>query len=282
MDADLKNFVISSEELSSKLNDENIILLDSRWSLDTKHSSIIDYKKSHIPSSIFFDLNKFFDFSSKSLHTLPTEEQFINAVSDIGIKNKNKIIIYDANGFFNSCRVWFMFKVFGHKNAIILDGGYKHWVKKNLPTETKVNYLKKSNYKASFKKKSLIQKYKLEEITNNQSEKHIIIDARSEGRFLGKEPEPRKGVRKGNIKNSINIPYTTIFDNEGLLLPLDGLKKIFYVDNNLKEKKVIVTCGSGITACNILFALKTLSHKESFLYDGSWAEWGKIKKVKVI
>ena len=272
----LNDFIISPEKLISKLNDKDIVLLDSRWSLDAKYSSLGDYKKSHIPTSVFFDLNDFFDNTSKLLHTLPSEEQFINAVSKIGINNKHKIIIYDANGFFNSCRVWFIFKVFGHKDVIILDGGYKNWIKQNLPIETKVNHLKESRYKASFKKKSLVQKYKLEEIIDNQSDRHIIVDARSEGRFLGKEPEPRKGIRKGNMKNSINIPYTKIFDNDGLLLSIDRLKKIFYIENNLKEKKVIITCGSGITACNILFALKILSHKENFLYDGSWAEWGKI------
>ena len=276
MDSDLKGFVISSEELSSQLNDQNIILLDSRWSLDAKYSSINDYKKSHIPSSIFFDLNKFFDYSSKLSHTLPTEEQFIRAVSNIGINNKNKIIIYDANGFFNSCRVWFMFKVFGHEDIVILDGGYENWVKKKLPIEKKINRLKKSHYKASLKKHFLIGKLKLEEIVNNQSDEYAIVDARSESRFLGKEPEPRKGIRKGKIKNSINIPYTKIFDSEGLISSLDILKKVFFDENNLKGKKVISTCGSGITACNILFALQILSHKKNFLYDGSWAEWGKI------
>ena len=276
MDSELKGFVISSEELSSQLNDQNIILLDSRWSLDAKYPSIIDYKKSHIPSSIFFDLNKFFDYSSKLSHTLPTEEQFIRAVSNIGINNKNKIIIYDANGFFNSCRVWFMFKVFGHEDIVILDGGYENWVKKKLPIEKKINRLKKSHYKASLKKQFLIGKLKLEEIVNNQSDEYAIVDARSESRFLGKEPEPRKGIRKGKIKNSINIPYTKIFDSEGLISSLDILKKVFFDENNLKGKKVISTCGSGITACNILFALQILSHKKNFLYDGSWAEWGKI------
>ena len=276
MDSELKGFVISSEELSSQLNDQNIILLDSRWSLDAKYPSIIDYKKSHIPSSIFFDLNKFFDYSSKLSHTLPTEEQFIRAVSNIGINNKNKIIIYDANGFFNSCRVWFMFKVFGHEDIVILDGGYENWVKKKLPIEKKINRLKKSHYKASLKKQFLIGKLKLEEIVNNQSDEYAIVDARSESRFLGKEPEPRKGIRKGKIKNSINIPYTKIFDSEGLISSLDILKKVFFDENNLKGKKVISTCGSGITACNILFALQVLSHKKNFLYDGSWAEWGKL------
>ena len=276
MDSDLKGFVISSEELSSQLNDQNIILLDSRWSLDTKHSSIIDYKKSHIPSSIFFDLNNFFDYKSQLSHTLPTEEQFISAVSEIGINNKDKIIIYDANGFFNSCRVWFMFKVFGHEDIVILDGGYENWVKKKLPIEKKINRLKKSHYKASLKKQFLIGKLKLEEIVNNQSDEYAIVDARSESRFLGKEPEPRKGIRKGKIKNSINIPYTKIFDSEGLISSLDILKKVFFDENNLKGKKVISTCGSGITACNILFALQILSHKINLLYDGSWAEWGKL------
>ena len=223
-----------------------------------------------------FDLNNFFDYSSKLSHTLPTEEQFIRAVSNIGINNKNKIIIYDANGFFNSCRVWFMFKVFGHEDIVILDGGYENWVKKKLPIEKKINRLKKSHYKASLKKQFLIGKLKLEEIVNNQSDEYAIVDARSESRFLGKEPEPRKGIRKGKIKNSINIPYTKIFDSEGLISSLDILKKVFFDENNLKGKKVISTCGSGITACNILFALQILSHKKNFLYDGSWAEWGKI------
>ena len=148
--------------------------------------------------------------------------------------------------------------------------------KKNLPIEKKINRLKKSHYKASLKKQSLIEKIKLEEIVNNESDEYAIVDARPESRFLGKEPEPRKGIRKGNIKNSINIPYTKIFDSEGLLSSLDRLKKVLFDENNLKQKKVISTCGSGITACNILFALQILSHKKNFLYDGSWAEWGKL------
>lgn len=277
----LNDFLISPDKLYSNLGDKNIIILDARWSLDHDHCSLKDYQKSHIPTSVFFDLNNFFDHTSKLLHTLPSVEQFKDAVSEIGINNKNKIIIYDEKGFFNSSRVWFMFKLFGHSKVLILNGGFKNWIKKKFPVEKRINVLKKNNYKATSKKKYLINKFEINEIINDESKKYVIVDARSEKRFLGKEPEPRKGIKRGNIKNSINIPYTKIYDDDGLLLPINELKRIFYFENNLKNKKVVNSCGSGITACNIFFVLKILSHNKTFLYDGSWAEWGEVNTAKI-
>ena len=104
-----------------------------------------------------------------------------------------------------------------------------------------------------------------------------VIDARPQNRFLGIEKEPRPNLKKGRIKNSINIPFEVITENM-LIKNLDELKHLIFNQKKIKKKNIIVCyCGSGVTACNIIFVLTLLGIKEVKLYDGSWAEWGKKK-----
>ncbi len=106
--------------------------------------------------------------------------------------------------------------------------------------------------------------------------KTLIIDARPKNRFLGLEDEPRKNLRKGNIPGSVNIPFSTLVDKKGRFLSKSILKKKFEKQVNFSLiKEIICTCGSGVTACNILFGLYLLGVKNLKLYDGSWAQWGK-------
>ena len=106
--------------------------------------------------------------------------------------------------------------------------------------------------------------------------KTLIIDARPNKRFLGIEEEPRKNLKKGNIPGSINIPFTTLVDKKGRFLSKSILKKKFGEHVKFSMiKEVICTCGSGVTACNIIFGLNLLGIQNLKLYDGSWAQWGK-------
>ena len=106
--------------------------------------------------------------------------------------------------------------------------------------------------------------------------KTLIIDARPKNRFLGLEEEPRKNLKKGNIPGSINIPFTDLVDKRGRFLSKSILKKKFGRHINFPSiKEVICTCGSGVTACNIIFGLNLLGIQNLKLYDGSWAQWGK-------
>ena len=255
------------------MNKENIKIIDARWSLDPRIKSLNIYTEHHLPNALFFDLEFFSNSKSDLPHMLPSKTFFDREISKIGIKNNDKIVIYDQNGYFSSSRVWFMFKLFGHKDVLILDGGINDWVKNNMLITNKKTKFEATNYKSKFSYEKIFSKLEIEESFRNND--YIIVDARPKTRFEGIDVEPRKGLKKGNIESSINIPFNSIHDSNGFLLDSKNLKNLFFKKNKLENKKVIATCGSGITACNIIFGLSIIENNNVYLYDGSWAEWGK-------
>jgi thiosulfate/3-mercaptopyruvate sulfurtransferase len=101
-----------------------------------------------------------------------------------------------------------------------------------------------------------------------------MIDARSTNRFLGREAEPRPGVRPGHIPGSVNIPYTELTTADGTLKSREELQNLFRAHDIDLKRPIATTCGSGITAATLLFALAVAGSRDGALYDGSWAEWG--------
>ena len=268
----MKKNIISARDLKKILNKKDLTVLDSRWFLKEPLRGGKEFKKSHIPNAIFFDIEKNSDQNNKLPHMIPKKSFFEKYVNENGISKKKLIVIYDQVGFFCSARVWFIFKYFGFENTKILEQGYDGWLKHNYLT-TKLIIKKKKTKSTINEKKNLIIKKKniVKGLKNNDL---VIFDARSKNRFLGLEREPRANLNPGNINGSFNIPYTNL-SKEGKFLEKEKLEKIFNKSINLKKKKIVCTCGSGITACNIFFALEILGFKNLTLYDGSWAEWGK-------
>ncbi len=267
--------LINNNKLSKILMNENIKIIDASWFLDDAKKGYEEYKKKHIPGAIFFDIEFFFKTKKNLPHMMPDERFFKIQVEKMGIKDSDKIIIYDQIGFFSSCRVWFTFKIFGHKEVLILDGGLKNWIKEKFETTSIISNNKQSIYKVKFDKNKIKNMSDVKKaICENE---FLIVDARIEDRFNEKVDEPRKSVSRGKIPNSINIPFNKIFDCEGFLLKDRKLKELFKFKKKFFEKNVIVLCGSGITACNIIFALEILGKRFNYLYDGSWSEWGSIE-----
>ncbi len=274
----ISKFVINCEELLTIKNSSTIKIIDSRWYLNNPNKGKSEYKNSHIENSIYFDIDKLSDNSTDLPHMFPSNQQIQNFIKKNGIDSNHEIIIYDQNGFFCSGRVWFIFKIFGFKKIRILDGGFAKWIKLNLPITKKIKKLEKSNFVSnSFKSKKIINKKELLKIITKKDRNTKIIDARSKNRFLGIEKEPRPNLKKGRIKYSINIPFEEITNNM-LIKNLHELKHLIFNQNKIKKTdNIICYCGSGVTACNIIFVLTLLGIKKVKLYDGSWAEWGKIK-----
>lgn len=263
--------LIEADSLNKIINNKDVKILDSRWYLNDKRKGLNEFKKNHIPNSIFFDLEKFSDQKSDFPHMLPSTKQFQLKISELGIKNRDKIIIYDQEGFFSSTRIWLMFKIFGHKKVLVLNGGYLNW-KKKFKTEKHIKSYLKTTYKVFKKNKMIFSKKEVKNILGNIE--FQVIDARPKKRFDGIEAEPRTNVIRGNIEGSINIPFNSI-NQSGKILSNNKLKEILYKNKELRKKNIIVLCGSGVTACNIIFALHKIQHQRSiFLYDGSWSEWG--------
>ena len=204
-------------------------------------------------------------------------------VSEIGIKNEDTVVLYDNSVFFSSARAWWMFKIFGHEKIRIIDGGLKSWLNYKGPISDQKSEYDITNYISKKIDYSLYET--LENISNNlgKNSNRVIIDARGADRFYGQIKEPRPGVRSGHIPSSLNIPITSLIDEKtNCLKPIFEIKKIFNklgIDN--KKSELVMTCGSGVTACGLKIAAHLIGFENVKVYDGSWSEWGSNKDTPI-
>ena len=197
-------------------------------------------------------------------------------VSEMGIKNEDKIVIYDNSDVISSCRCWYNFIYFGHnpKLVLVLDGGLKKWNKENRITNDNLSKILKSNYKADEKKELVKNKLDIDE--NITLKKFTVIDARSKERFEGKIAEPRKGLRSGSIKNSFCLPYTELINKDGTFVTKDKILEKFKTTKSDFNNNLVFSCGSGVTASVLALAYSLIDNKYMpTIYDGSWSEYGK-------
>lgn len=256
--------------LKDHLNDSDLVILDASSVAIAAKDVILDSLK--IIGARNFDLkNDFSDVDSKYPNTLPSPEKFQLACQNLGINSTSKIIVYDNLGVYWSPRVWWMFRAMGHSDIAVLDGGLPEWVSKGLPIEDKIfETPKKGNFKASFNTEMVVSFNSV--LENTTTEAALLIDARSNGRFDGTAPEPRKDLRSGHIPNSINIPYEDVLDN-GKFKSVQELKSIFKKVEN-ENRPLLFSCGSGITACIILLVSTIINNSnKKAVFDGSWTEW---------
>jgi len=271
--------IVSIDWLSKQLDHPNLIILDASIKKVTSSKELAN-KDLQISGARFFDIKKSFSDPDTALpNMLPSSEHFIENCKKLGIHTDSKIVIYDTIGIYSSPRAWWMFTTMGFDNVAILDGGFPAWVQSGLPTEktrTTQDY-PLGNLKINDRSKYIVDaKNILFEMNSSES---VILDARSHGRFIGVAPEPRSDLKSGHIPNSISLPYTEVL-RDGKMLPKEDLIKLFD-DFDIENKKLIFSCGSGITACIILVAAKLSGYTNLWIYDGSWSEWGQLEGVPI-
>ena len=258
-------------------NFDKVKIIDSSWHMpQTDRNGFTEYKKTHIENSIFFDLDKNSKKDDDLPHMLTDKDSWENIVSDMGIKNKDKIIIYDNSDVISSCRCWYNFIYFGHSPDLVhvLDGGLKKWIIENKPTTNNLTRIIRSDYKASEKKELVKNKLEIDE--NINSKKFIVVDARSIERFEGKVAEPRKGLKSGSIKNSFCLPFSDLINDDGTFVNKNIIAEKFNSIKSDLNKNLIFSCGSGVTASVLALAYSLIDNKyKPTIYDGSWSEYGK-------
>jgi len=246
----------------------------------------------HIPGALFFDIDGIVDQTTDLPHMLPSEEAFAAAVSALDIKNQDKVIVYDGKGFFSAPRVWWMFRVFGHNKVWVLDGGLPQWrasgfdlgsanpddaVVKSKTANKAVERVYNGELTNTITFKTEFQPHlywTLEKVVHNVAAKNYQqVDARSKGRFDGVAPEPREGVRSGHIPGSRCVPFPEMFDGAPRLLSADELRKKFQQAGISLDHPIVVSCGSGVTACILALGLYRIGKHDVPVYDGSWTEW---------
>ena len=269
------NQLIEIDWLKENLNDPQIKIIDGTWHMPTSGLNAFEvFKEKHIPNAIFVDLEETSDQKSNLPHMMPDNVYFSKKISLLGINNNDHLVIYDMYGMFSAARIWFMFKAFGHEKVSILNGGFPAWIGSNGEISNQINNLEPTNYKANLNK-SLIVNYK-EVLDNLLNNKYQIIDARSPDRFSGNSEEPRPGMKSGHIPKSKNLYFNDLIDPSTKKFikkkEIENLIKKLGIDI---KKNIICSCGSGVTACILKFALELLNENKNIkIYDGSWSEWG--------
>ena len=233
-------------------------------------------KAQHIPNAIFFDLDDNSKKDTNLPHMLVEIDSWKKIVSNMGIKENDEIIIYDNSDVISSCRCWFNFIYFGHdpKLVHVLNGGFKKWIVEKRKVSKNLLNFKISNYRCIEKKELVKNKNLIDQNINVQ--KFKVIDARSKERFEGKISEPRKGLRSGCIQNSFCIPFNYCLNGDNTFKNSNELGDIFKSClENINQKDLVFSCGSGVTACVLALAYSLINDKYlPIIYDGSWAEYG--------
>ena len=266
--------LVSTDWLEQNL--EKVRVLDGSWHLpNVNRNSLNEFKLTHIKNANFFDIDKNSNKESGLPHMLPEKKDWETIVSELGIRNSDHIVIYDNSDVISSCRVWYTFLYFNHDPNLVsvLDGGLKKWLKEKREITKDIKIFKKSSYLAGENKSLVLNKDQIDANIENKS--FELIDARGRERFLGLQPEARKDLKSGNIKNSKNIPFTELLNiNDHTFKKKDELISIFEKNKIDPNKKMAFTCGSGITACVLGLTNSIISGNKPVVYDGSWAEYG--------
>ncbi len=266
--------LVSTQWLNENLGAPDLRVVDATWFMPcAERDARAEYDAAHIPGAVFFDIDEISDSESDLPHMLPSPEKMSARARALALGDGIRIVVYDRLGLFSAARVWWMFRVFGHQDVAILDGGLPKWEAEGLEIDSHPDAPRERHLSARLNHFLLTDRGHV--LANIDSGKAQVLDARSAPRFSGEEADPREGIRSGHIPGSLNLPYSQVCDPEtGTMLDAATLSAKFEEAGIDLKKPVITTCGSGITACVLAFGLHLLGHKDVAVYDGSWAEWG--------
>jgi thiosulfate/3-mercaptopyruvate sulfurtransferase len=266
--------LVTTAWLAEHLNDPGIRIVDgSSFLPNVPRDAHAEYLAKHIPGAVLVDIEEVSDKTSPLPHMLPKAADFAAMMSTRGISNAHKVVVYDSQGVRTAPRIWWMFRVFGHDNVAVLDGGLPKWEAEGGPLDAGEAKPKPATFKAAFRPGLVRDIGQMQ--ANQKKRAELVVDARPAGRFAGTAPEPRPGIPSGHMPGSVNMPVELVVDTKsGCVLPAEAIAANFDRLGIAVGKPVVTTCGSGVAACTTALGLYLLGQKDVPVYDGSWSEWG--------
>jgi thiosulfate/3-mercaptopyruvate sulfurtransferase len=266
--------LVSTDWLAAHLDDPHVRVLDSSFKLPgITPTARHDYDRAHIPGAVFFDIDDIAEPGTSLPHMIPSADLFARKMEWLGIGNGDRVVVYDSAGLSSAGRAWWMLRLFGHHDIAILDGGLPKWRTEGRPLDTGVPSPPPRRFTARFDPALVRDKRTL--LDNLSSLREQVVDARAAARFEGTVEETRPGLRRGHIPGSRNLPYDQVTDPQTRQLKsAEELSRLFRDAGVALDRPIVTSCGSGVTACALVFALHLIGHPGAAVYDGSWSEWG--------
>ncbi len=274
-DSDDPKTLVSTAWLAAKLGDPDLCVLDASWHLpDAGRSARAEFEAEHIPGALFFDLDAVVDDASPLPHMAPSPDAFAARMAELGVGERQQVVIYDTVGIFSAPRAWWTFRLMGQHDVAVLDGGLPKWRAEGRETKgASAAAVLQDPWGARSHLARMVRS--MAEVADASARgEPQIVDARAATRFRGDAPEPRPGLGAGHIPGSRNLPWGELLAPDGTMKPAGDVRALFEAAGIDLTRPVITTCGSGVSAAILSLALERIGHGDHALYDGSWAEWG--------
>jgi thiosulfate/3-mercaptopyruvate sulfurtransferase len=265
--------LVTTEWLAAEMGASDLRIVDATWFLpEHKRDAAKEYEAAHIPGAVFMDLDDLTDSASDLPMMLPPPEKFASRMQSLGLGDGSRIVIYDNSPLHTAARAWWMLRTFGAHDVAILDGGLAKWQAEGRETASGKESLRHRHFTVWADTTGVRTLDQM--LANIDAGTEQVVDARSAARFTGEEPDPRPMTHAGHIPGSKNVPYGTLFNEDGTWKRGEALKAAFTDAGVDPARPMAATCGSGITAATLVFGAALLGNSSVGLYDGSWSEWG--------
>ena len=273
--------LVSTEDLAARLGDPGLRVVDLRWSLDASRRGRDAYLSGHLPGAVFMDLDA--DLAAPGggvgrpvgRHPWPSTEQVARVLGAAGVGPETTVVAYDDQAGTIAARLWYVLEAHGHERAAILDGGITKWVAEGRALETEVPTPAPAVFTPRPRPGWVVT---LDEVRRPDPAR-LLLDARSPERYRG-DSEP-VDARAGHIPGAVNVPCSgNLTDDAPRVFRSPGELRGRFMALNVAARNVVVYCGSGVTACHDLLALR-LCGLGGRLYAGSWSEWSSHPELPV-
>lgn len=264
--------LVSTQWLADNLDAADLVILDASAHLpDAGRDAAAEFAAGHIPGARFLSLGTFTDPDSPVPAALPTAKQFAQKMGALGVPPGARVVVYDDSYVKTAARAWFILRQNGVQVAV-LDGGLGKWKAEGRPLETGENAVAAVPFSAGPGTGEV--RFKDDMVANLAGNAEQVVDARGAKRFTGEESDFRPNVADGHIPGSKNVVFDQVMNADGTYKSPEEIRAAFAAQGVDLSQPVVTTCGGGVTAAVLLFALELTGKHDVALYDGSWSEWG--------